>query len=306
MVFTSDIQASYWTCHGLDQLASLRQVCVSDRKPSTTVPQLTTYNTLHDYVQVSCGIPALSLPNFVGLVALSASVPGAAAALRGASVRRPAEPASTAVPQLTTYNTLHDYVQLSSAAPSAPLVPSSSIPASYWTYHGLDQLASLRQVCVSDRKPALEMEFRVPVLQLEKGPGMNFYLLTSADQKVLLGNRIKSEVCCSDPVETVTVSRPPDVKIGTVEGHGKNFALKNASGDTLCSLEMEDRGCCDCSEKIYQVVPSSAPHSQGSVEICCDGCKITFPSAMDVISKALLICFAINLLYSIEEDRKRN
>lgn len=38
---------------------------------STTVPQLTTYNTLHDYVQVSCGIPALSLPNFVGLVALS-------------------------------------------------------------------------------------------------------------------------------------------------------------------------------------------------------------------------------------------
>lgn len=42
--------------------------------------------------------------------------------------------------------------QLSSAAPSAPLVPSSSIPASYWTYHGLDQLASLRQVCVSDRK----------------------------------------------------------------------------------------------------------------------------------------------------------
>ncbi|XP_069982962.1 uncharacterized protein [Penaeus vannamei] len=217
---------------------------------STTVPQLTTYNTLHDYVQA----PAC---------------PGPPPRYEEPLFGRPAEPASTAVPQLTTYNTLHDYVQLSSAAPSAPLVPSSSIPASYWTYHGLDQLASLRQVCVSDRKhdsyrvtdttktllftAALEMESVCLCCNSEKGPGMNFYLLTSADQKVLLGNRIKSEVCCSDPVETVTVSRPPDVKIGTVEGHGKNFALKNASGDTLCSLEMEDRGCCDCSEKIYQV-----------------------------------------------------
>ncbi|XP_037789051.1 uncharacterized protein LOC119584480 isoform X2 [Penaeus monodon] len=153
---------------------------------------------------------------------------------------------------------------------------------------------------------ALEMESVCLCCSSEKGPGMNFFLLTSTDQKVLLGNRIKSQMCCAFPVETVTVSRPPDVKIGTVEGHSKNFALKNASGDILCNLEMKDRGCCDCSDKVYQVVPSSAPYSQGLVEIHCDGCMITFPSDMDVISKALLICFAINLLYSREEDRKQD
>ncbi|XP_047499010.1 uncharacterized protein LOC125045647 isoform X1 [Penaeus chinensis] len=253
---------------------------------------------------------------------MSQAVPPPPPSYDEAMFGRPAEPADAPLPQLTTYNTMHDYVQSSSAAPAAPSVPSTSIPPTYWTYHGLDQLTNLHQVCVSDRKhdsyrvtdttktllftAALEMESVCLCCTSERGPGMNFFLLTSTDQKVLLGNRIKNQMCCAFPVETVTVSRPPDVKIGTVEGYSKNFSLKNASGDILCNLEMRDRGCCDCSDKTYQVVPSSAPYSQGSVEIHCDGCMITFPSDMDVISKALLICFAVNLLYSREEDRKQD
>ncbi|XP_042866291.1 uncharacterized protein LOC122249463 [Penaeus japonicus] len=233
----------------------------------------------------------------------------------------PAESDNSYTPHLNTYSTMHHYVQSSSAAPPAPYEPPTAIPATYWTLHGLDQLANLHQVCVSDRKhdsyrvtdttktllftAALEMESVCICCSTEKGPGMNFYLLTSSDQKVLLGNRVKNETCCAEPVETVTVTRPPDVKIGSVEGHGKNFSIKNASGDTLCNLEMGDRGCCDCSEKIYQVVPASAPHNEGSVELRCDGCMITFPSALDVFTKAMLICFAINLLYTVEEDRKK-
>lgn len=48
-----------------------------------------------------------------------------------------------------------------------------------------------------------------------------------------------------------------------------------------------------------QVVPASAPHNEGSVELRCDGCMITFPSALDVFTKAMLICFAINLVSNI-------
>lgn len=43
---------------------------------------------------------------------------------------RPAEPASTTVPQLTTYNTLHDYVQVGCGIPDHNSVMSDSLTLS--------------------------------------------------------------------------------------------------------------------------------------------------------------------------------
>ncbi|MPC43366.1 hypothetical protein E2C01_037011 [Portunus trituberculatus] len=108
----------------------------------------------------------------------------------------------------------------------------------------------------------------------------------------------------------VDVKIPPDVMIGTVEGKGENFTLINPSGDITCYVEKEDEACCSCSNASHksrtqtritnsfvpQVVPVGFPHDLGSLTRTSTGLVITFPAVLDVATRLLLTCCALNLV----------
>ncbi|XP_045594501.2 uncharacterized protein [Procambarus clarkii] len=226
---------------------------------------------------------------------------------------------------------LHCYVFQESPAPSTP-PQVSSLPESpaavlpplpstlyEWQRCGLDLITNLHQVHISCRlgdsyiftdttksllySATLDMGNECMCCSVPRGPGVTFNLTSRHGQHVMVVHRAAKASCFPFMEMRLSVCIPPDVLLGTVEGRDAHCILCNASGDIVCDVEQEEV-CCSCKTLPYQVIPSGFPHDTGSIAVASDGLLITFPSVLDVPTRTLLLCCALNLQYMHEEQER--
>ncbi|XP_045100950.1 uncharacterized protein LOC123497983 [Portunus trituberculatus] len=220
-------------------------------------------------------------------------------------------------------STLQHYVQMSTAPSAPPLSPSPTQiqeQRRFWNHYGLDLVMGFHQIYLHGRTgdkylltdatksllytAAIDVETTCFCCTVPRGPGVTFNLTSRNHQHVLTVHRSTQAFWCSSQETEVDVKIPPDVMIGTVEGKGENFTLINPSGDITCYVEKEDEACCSCSNASHKVVPVGFPHDLGSLTRTSTGLVITFPAVLDVATRLLLTCCALNLQYAEEEERK--
>ncbi|KAK8751259.1 hypothetical protein OTU49_013737, partial [Cherax quadricarinatus] len=213
--------------------------------------------------------------------------------------------------------------QQESTVPSAPPLShpgSPSVATISNTYqrhrYGLELITNLHQVCISTRRgdsyvftdttrsllytAAIDMEIQCWCYNAPKGPGITFNLTNRNGQHVLVVQRTICHSSCTDTETTMTVHVPPDVILGTIELKDLHCVLCNPSGDIVCEVD-QDVSCCSCGTPPYQVTPAGFPRDTGSIVSSSDGLLITFPAVLDVSTRTLLLCCALNLQYTKEE-----
>ncbi|XP_063872201.1 uncharacterized protein LOC135106799 isoform X2 [Scylla paramamosain] len=169
-------------------------------------------------------------------------------------------------------STLQHYVQMSTAPSAPPLSPSPTEiqeQRRFWNHYGLDLVMGFHQIYLHSRTG-------------------DKYLLTDASKSLIYTAAIDVETTCF----CCTVPRGPGVTFNLTSRNQQHVLTVHRSTQTFwCSSE-------------ETVVPVGFPHDLGSLTRFGSGLVITFPAVLDVATRVLLTCCALNLQYAIEEERK--
>ncbi|KAK8751260.1 hypothetical protein OTU49_013737, partial [Cherax quadricarinatus] len=163
--------------------------------------------------------------------------------------------------------------QQESTVPSAPPLShpgSPSVATISNTYqrhrYGLELITNLHQVCISTRRG-------------------DSYVFTDTTRSLLYTAAIDMEIQCW------CYNAP--------KGPGITFNLTNRNGQHV--LVVQRTICHSSCTDTETVTPAGFPRDTGSIVSSSDGLLITFPAVLDVSTRTLLLCCALNLQYTKEE-----